>query len=165
MKIAFATDDLDLLARCFERFPAETRQVLRGWMHAATLFLQGEVIERTPAAEGALRASVHPWMQEIPGGMLGGVGTSLAYAEAVELGSKPHMPPIQPLEQWVRTKLGKSGKEGTQIARSIQWHISHYGTPAAGMFHRGLSVGAGEIARQFGLAIEQLRARVFGGAR
>lgn len=165
MKVVLATDDLDVVRRAFDRFPELARQELRMAMHAATLYLQREVVERTPAAEGTLRDSIHPFVQELPGGMLGVVGTSLAYAEAVELGTKPHMPPIAPLEQWVRTKLGKSGKEGASIARSIQWHISHYGTPGAGMFHRGLTAGIGEIGRLFGDALQRLRTRLAEGGR
>ena len=45
---------------------------------------------------------------------------SVPYAVAVEFGSAPHMPPVDPLIGWVGRKLGKSGKEG----KSIGWAIA-----------------------------------------
>lgn len=162
MNIVFDTGSLETLARAFERFPDLAREEVGRFMHAATAHLQGEVIEHTPAAEGVLRGSIHPYVQEIPGGMLGGVGTALAYAEAVELGTRPHWAPIAPLEQWARTKLGLGPKEAASAARGIQRAIAARGTPAAGMFHRALAANAGEIARQFNLAMQRLRSRLEG---
>lgn len=160
MSMVFDTASIEILQQAFARFPDLARDELRRFMAWASIFLQGEVIDRTPAAEGALRDSVHPFIEEVPGGMHGGAGTALAYAIPVELGTKPHMPPIGPLEQWVRTKLGKGGKDATRIARAIQWKISHYGTPGAGMFHRALAANRGELARQFALSMIRLRDRL-----
>lgn len=55
------------------------------------------------------------------------VGSKLEYAPHIEFGTKPHFPPLEPIEEWVRLKLQK--KEFESIAEAIAWHIYHYGTP------------------------------------
>lgn len=45
-------------------------------------------------------------------------GTASKYAAAVEFGSKPHFPPIAPIERWAKIKLGQPGL-GFLIARKI----------------------------------------------
>ena len=46
---------------------------------------------------------------------------SAPYAEVIEFGSEPHMPPVKPIERWVRLKLGITNE---QEARSIAWAIA-----------------------------------------
>lgn len=165
MQLVLDTGSLDVLAQAFERFPEFARQELRVFGHAATQYLQGEVVDRTPAAEGALRASAFTYVEELPSGMIGVVAMSSPYVEAVELGTKPHMPPIEPLEQWVKTKLGLSGKEGARAARGIQWKIYHHGTEGAHMFERALDDGAAEVERQFAATMRRLADRLAGAAQ
>lgn len=165
MKIVFDTASLETFRRAFEQFPALARIEFYRFAQGATALLQGEVVERTPAAEGVLRGSIIGGVQEIPGGMLGFVGTAQPYAEAVELGTKPHMPPIAPLEQWVRTKIGLSGKRATAMARGIQWKIFHHGTKGAFMFREALQANRGAVAEQFAQAMARLRSRFEGSAQ
>lgn len=157
MRFVFDTESLRTLDIAFANFPDKTRQEMRRFMHGATQFLQGEVVDRTPAAQGNLRASIGSDVEETGVGLIGVVSTSMAYAVPVELGTKPHMAPIEPLEQWVRVKLGLSQKAATSVARSIQWKIAHYGTPAAGMFHRGFAAGRGQVETLFSASMERLR--------
>ena len=175
MKFVFDTADLAILARAFAAAPELARDEARRFLHAATEYLKGEVVERTPAAAGTLRASIAAAgtlrasiaaaVEEDGPGLLGVVATSLAYAVPVELGTKPHMPPIEPLEQWVRTRLGLSDKAAASAARRIQWKIAHYGTPAAGMFHRGFAAGRANVERMFADAMARLRDRIVEAAR
>lgn len=49
----------------------------------------------------------------------------------IEFGTSPHMPPLQPIEDWVRRKrsdLGVKDGEIKKVARAIQMKISKYGT-------------------------------------
>lgn len=46
------------------------------------------------------------------------IGVGELYGAAVEFGTRPHFPPVAPLERWAQTKLGKSGL-GFVIARKI----------------------------------------------
>jgi hypothetical protein len=110
------------------------RGVLEGQMLG-----EREVKERTPTSgAGTLRDSIGALPIELSGErVVGLVGTALAYAEPVELGSKPHMPPIEPLFDWVKRKLGLGNADDGKalgIARAIQWEIFHFGTKGAFMF-------------------------------
>lgn len=105
----------------------------------ASLLLQRETAERTPSAAGALRNSIIAAMPERRGGaVLGVVGSPLAYAEPVELGTKPHMPPLQPIIDWVNLRLGLKNAEATKAAEAIRWKIYRHGTKGAFMFQEAL---------------------------
>ncbi len=165
MDFVFDTSSLAILEQAFEHFPQMARDQAKAFLRASTVYLQGEVVERTPAAQGILRQSIGATVESDGVGVLGVVGTSLAYAVPVELGTRPHMPPIAPLEQWVAKKLGISGKAGTAVARRIQWKIARYGTPAAGMFHRGFSAGRANVERLFATYMTRLRDQVVAAAK
>jgi len=62
-------------------------------------------------------------------GVIGVVGSPMNYAIAVELGTKPHFPPIEPLIDWVKAKLGiTSEKAARGAAFAIAKKISMFGT-------------------------------------
>ena len=46
------------------------------------------------------------------------VGTNVHYAPYVEFGTRPHMPPVEPLVEWAHLKL-HDDKAGYKIARAI----------------------------------------------
>lgn len=58
------------------------------------------------------------------------VGTDLTYAKAVEWGSRPHFPPVAPLELWVRRKLRVPARRARSVAFLVARKISKRGTPA-----------------------------------
>lgn len=107
----------------------------------ASMFAEREVKERTPTSgAGTLRDSIGALPVAISGAAISaGVGTSLAYAAAVELGSKPHWAPIAPLLEWVQRKLGLSGEEAEAAAQSIQYKIAARGTEGSFMFRDGFA--------------------------
>lgn len=107
----------------------------------AALLVQREVVERTPrGATAALANSIQARDPEIlPEGVIAAVGTSLSYAEPVELGTRPHMPPVEPIQLWVQAKLGISDpEEAERVAYLIAWKIKARGTEGAFMFEKGL---------------------------
>ncbi|MBS7539756.1 HK97 gp10 family phage protein [Ancylobacter lacus] len=111
------------------------------------LLLEREIRERTPTSgAGTLRDSIGALPVVVAQPVItGDVGTSLSYAQPVELGSRPHMPPVEPLVDWVRRKLGKRGKEGRGIAFAIARKIAKEGTPAVHMFEEGLKATQAQI--------------------
>ncbi|WP_127088330.1 hypothetical protein [Aquabacter cavernae] len=110
------------------------------------LLLEREVRELTPAYQGLLRDSIGAQPLEMSGTVISGsVGTALAYALPVELGARPHMPPVEPLVDWVRRKLGKGGKEGRGVAWAIARKMAKKGTPGRFMFRDGLAATQGQI--------------------
>ncbi len=51
------------------------------------------------------------------------------YAEAIEYGTDPHMPPVAPIERWVRKKLLiQNPKEARSIAWAVAKAIKKQGT-------------------------------------
>lgn len=150
------------LQQAFSMAPEIVREELGAFAHAATQHLRSEVVDRTPAAMGTLRASIHGSVERMADGVLGVVGTVQPYAVPVELGTKPHFPPVQALEDWVRQKLGLSGKEARSAAFLIARKISKKGTKGHFMFRDAFKVNAGEVQRQFDQAVSRIVARIGG---
>lgn len=137
---ALITHTLPDLAALWDQAPQIAEKHLRAAMEEALLFLQREVQEATPTgAHQLLRKSItaEP-VQRLASGLLGVVdvkqGSALDYAVAVELGTKPHMPPIAPLVDWAKAKLGLDPDEAEAAAHGIAWKIFHQGTKGAHMF-------------------------------
>lgn len=102
------------------------------------LLLEREVKERTPVGvHGAagLRGSVNS--KSVRFGLERvetAVGTPLPYAVPVETGSRPHFPPLLPIQDWVESKLGLSPEEARGVAFAIARKISKHGTEGKFMF-------------------------------
>jgi len=133
--------------------------------------LAGVIGKNASVATGALAGSFEPMSQFTPMRAFIGVGSPLwfgagGYGEYVELGTKPHWAPIEPLIRWVEQKIQphvlavgvefSSGRAlptraGTKklrgdarqraiqsIARAIQVKIAKKGTPAQFFVKRSL---------------------------
>jgi len=72
-----------------------------------------------------------------------GVSTSF-YSNFVEFGTRPHTPPLEPLEYWVTRKFGLQGDEARQRAKLVQMSISHRGTRARYHFQHAWKERGGE---------------------
>jgi len=106
-----------------------------GLDEAAALFTR-EVKEATPVGvTGLLRQSITNERRDEGDELAARIFSPLVYAAPVELGTKPHYPPIEPLQDWVRKKLDVTEEEDVQrVARLIQWKIGRKGTRARNMF-------------------------------
>lgn len=144
------------------RAPAVLLEELTPAIVESQLLLEREVREHTPTSgAGTLRDSIGALPVTISETEVsGGVGTSLSYALPVELGSRPHRPPVEPLTDWVRRKLGKKGKEARSVAFAIARKIEREGTPARNMFSEGLSRTQGQIAELLEAAAERATRRI-----
>ena len=83
---------------------------------------------------GDLRKRIH-----VEQGSRGSIITAVVrpgvrYAVFVHEGTRPHFPPLAPLEVWVRRKLRVKGTEVTRVAKSIQYKIGRHGTTAFPFF-------------------------------
>jgi HK97 gp10 family phage protein len=74
-----------------------------------------------------------------------------AYGAAVEYGSRPHWPPIEPMEKWGRIKLGQPGL-GFLIARKI----SRVGTKEKPYLRPALENNISNITSIISSAVEYL---------
>ena len=97
-----------------------------GLMDVAELIL-ADSQDKVPVDEGMLKKSGH-----INDSYLNKeVVYDAPHSVIIEFGTSPHMPPLQPIEDWVRRKRGDLGvKDGEikKVARAIQMKISKYGT-------------------------------------
>lgn len=129
---------LDELVDLWDKAPELVRQELTRAATEATLFLEREVIDATPVGVyggAGLRGSISSQVQQLPKGVNGIVGSNSLYAIAVELGTKPHFPPIAPLVDWVKAKLDISDdKKAHQVAFLVARKISVKGTEGQHMF-------------------------------
>lgn len=100
------------------------------------ILVQGELMQSLPKGAGGvgggagLAASVSYGVERTASGAIAEIGSPLEYAEHVEFGTKPHFPPIQPLQDWVEVKLGVRGNEARSVAYAIAVSIGRRGTPA-----------------------------------
>ncbi len=174
---------MDTLERALAEAPDVLDQEMRRFFAWATTLLQGEVQDRTPAAEGHLRNSIIGRTEISPSGMLGVIGTPLDYAPAVELGTKPH--PVSeagilsiaqwamrklPLGQAVSLKTGKplknKGVEESALAaaHAIAWKIKRYGTQGAFMFRDAFAANSARVVAQWETMLRRVIERLGGGA-
>lgn len=150
------------LAAAWAKAPDVVREELTAAMEASLAGLQPAVQELTPiGAYGLLRQSeIAQPVQTLADQVIGVVGTSLNYAEAVELGTRPHMPPVEALEDWVKAKLHVDEADAHRVAFLVARKIAISGTPAVGMFHRGLNSQKAVIAQRFEAARNRIVARL-----
>lgn len=119
---------------------------------------QQAIVPLTPVDRGMLRAGVQTSVLGESASLVGKVFNPLGYALAVELGARPHFPPVAPLEAWARRKLGQAGL-GFVIARAI----ARRGTKGALMFTRAFEKVKPRIEARFQLALQRIRERLEGG--
>lgn len=133
-----------------------------GW--EASLLLQREIQELTPSGiggGGGLKGSIAAQEPVVLGdSVIGIVGTSLAYAVPVEMGTKPHMPPIEPLQDWAKHKLGLSEDEAKGAARAIAMKIKARGTEGAHMFEKAFAANRGQVETIFERAAARIPGRI-----
>ncbi len=162
--VSISARGLDTLQRAFELAPDMAREEMLASMTEAGLLLEREVKDAMPAVSGLTRASVTSDAWSTPAGVLGVVGSALASAAAVELGSRPHMPPVEAIEMWVRDAKGLSGKEATREAWRVAMGIKHYGTKAQRPFRNTLEKQRNYVGREFEDCCERIARRLAGAA-
>lgn len=109
------------LKKLTEEYPAASRDARKARLTEALLLLERVVKEKTPEGAGPihLRDSFFSTVDWIGDQFKGIFGTPLAHGEPVEYGTKPHFPPIAPLQHWVEKILGLEGKKARSVAFAI----------------------------------------------
>lgn len=158
LDLSLAGSDAALAA--LDQYPERYAHELTAAMLEAGLLLEREVKERAPVGVGGAAgyrgsiAAIPPYMN---GDILtGGAGTSSPYAIPVELGTRPHFPPVQPLADWVRAKLGEHDPQAARaIAFCIARKIAAHGTQGQHVFKRALDAAQAQLAGVFDRAVER----------
>ena len=82
----------------------------------STMAIHSGVRQRLPVDTGFLRTSYKFALEN--GGLTGTVYSDSKYSIYIEFGTKPHFPPVAPLEEWAR-RHGMPPGTGFLIARKI----------------------------------------------
>ena len=132
------------------------------FIETAVLYLQAEVKQRTPVgvhgAEGGLLSTILTEVFDKGTPHIKGIVTSnSAYALPVEKGTKPHMPPTDPIKLWVQKRLGiEDEKESRQVAFAIAMKMKKKGTKGQFMFQNAWDKNLPKLrrmARELGFKI------------
>lgn len=137
---------LGTLARRLERHLG--RAVMRG-----ARMIQRVAHRRAPRDTGEFAGSIDVRLR---GPLEAEVGSHLQHAAAIEFGSRPHMPPFEPIRLWVRRNRGKLGitaRQVDRVARFVQRKIARVGTPEHRVLRGALEQVQGDIVREVEAAV------------
>lgn len=156
------------VTRAFAQAPEIVMDELETAMGSALAYLQRETQENTPTDLGTLRQAFVTDVQSL--GLLdavfGTLSNPLPYALPVELGTKPHFPPLQPLAEWAMRHIEyfitaeDPAPDPWAIGRAIQRKIGRQGSPGYGMARFALIDGRETIAAEFADAAGRIAARI-----
>lgn len=178
MRIDIDIQGADELLRQFDIAPDIVREELTAAMVESQALAEREAKEGTPigvGAAGGLRGSIAALTPEFGRGeVIGVVGSALDYAVPVELGTKPHFPPIlyltgeqESLDDWVRSPQGlgiDDDEEAVDVALAVARKIASQGTEGAFMFEEAFEATQAQVQQNFAEARDRIGARL-GGAR
>jgi len=164
IKFQIDTSEIEHLARLMPWMREVIAEEMKAAMDESGLLLTGLVADRTPVNYGVLRSSI-----EFPQGYMVR-GTSVAeltgtiaaskkdsisgtsaheYANYVEFGTRPHLPPVGPLILWALRKFGVGVDEAYDIAKGVQYKIAARGTEGAHMFRDAWNLGGKKRVSEF----------------
>lgn len=157
------------ITAAFAQAPEIVLDELEATMGSVLLYLQRETQERTPTDLGQLRSAFVTDVQSFAqlDAVFGTLSNALPYALPVELGTKPHFPPLAPLADWALRHIeyfsagsGDDVPDPWLIARGIQRKIGRQGSPGYGMARFALLDGRETIAAEFAEAGARITARI-----
>lgn len=155
---------LDALQRGLAQAPEQTQRELLGAMMQATLLVEREVKDRMPKVSGISAASIASDAFSTPVGVIGTVGSSQPSVLFVELGTKPHMPPVQALVPWVRAVLGVDAKRAPSVAFLVARKIAKKGTKPQEHFAKAVASTESQVLRMFEAAAGRVADHLAGAA-
>ncbi len=148
IRVEFDASEVAAVAEAWKRAPDIIADELVVGVLEASLYVERQVKERTPTTTNLLRSSIGAREPRRAGDeIIGAVGTSIGYAIPVELGTKPHFPPIQALSDWARLKFGLPPEEAERVGFAVARKIAREGTKGAFMFERGIEASETVVAR------------------
>ena len=161
-------------AKSYAKFLKTAPEILREESKAGItemlLLLEREIKEDTPVGVGGsagLRGSItHDLRGTTQDTLQGRVFSPLAHAQAVEYGTKPHLPPWVALMDWVEAKLGITDPDeviGVSIAIALK--IKARGTEGKHMFKNNFNERQPQISRRLSDAIDRTFARLKAGEK
>lgn len=151
--VSASAESMAKLATIYRQAPQQFEELVTAAVYEAALFSEAQIKENAPrGASHVLGASFFSNVTALGAGdVLGVVSTPILYAEAVEIGTKPHMPPIAPIEEWVAEVIAPPEEDGVdvvnKIATLVALKIKKHGTEGQ-FFVRNASVAAEPIMQR-----------------
>ena len=145
--------------------PEFTQKVLKTTMHEAVKLVNAEVTDAIPLVTGISAKSITSDVISSPAGVLGVVASSQASVVALELGTRPHMPPVAALEPWVKAVLGiREPKEIKSVAFLVARKISRVGTEPKKPFAKAAASTQAQVLAMYERAAQQVVDHLRGAA-
>lgn len=164
MNLSVSMPAMDAISRGLLEAPAFARKVLEEATTEATLLLQREWQDNLPRVSGLTAKSITSDVASTPAGVLGITGSSQASALYVEVGTKPHMPPVAAMVPWVKAVLGiTEPKQVKRVAFLVARKIAVHGTPAQRPMGKAVETTQGQIAAMFERAAGRIADHLAGG--
>lgn len=168
MELRLDVETAGVISAAFAKAPAMVVAEMESTMGSVMLYLQGQTQDRTPTDLSNLRNAFQYTVQSSEGFglVVGTLSNALPYAIPVELGTKPHFPPLEPLADWAlrHIEFFVSAENPTpdpwQVARGIQRKIGRVGSPGYGMARFALLDGRETIAAEFAECAARITARI-----
>lgn len=158
--VHISIEGLEAIARGMQAAPEAARRELLAAATEAVMLAEREVKERMPRVSGLTANSIAGDAFSTPTGVLGTVGSSQPSAIFVELGTRPHMPPVDALVPWVREALGVEPAREREVAFLVARKIAKHGTQAQRPFALTAQAVQGQITRLFEDAAARIAAHL-----
>jgi hypothetical protein len=165
LSVEFDPKDVRRMLRAWDRAPEIMEVEMRAFFKSVTARFHEDVVQLMDMSEvsatGALRTSIIGRVEILPGiGIEAAVGSPLTYAVPVELGTRPHMPPVAPLVNWAIKRLGVRGREAQRAGRAIAFKIAREGTKGKFMFTDAFAENKPQIEAGFKIAVARAIRRI-----
>ena len=149
MEIFSAKVDLEGVRDLVKRYPEESQAAQVAKITEALLLLESTIKPMVPVGAGPIHLRDTIFQKTMVEGesVWGMIGTPAEYGLPVEMGTRPHFPPVAPIQFWVEKGMGLTGKEAKSVAFLIARAISRRGTPARQPFESGYEEVASTVDR------------------
>ncbi len=116
MNIEIDKRTLDKLQRQLKEVAKKDKKAALKGMIATGYEIHSEAVKKVPVDMGRLRTSLA--VESDSNKMEVRIGTNVKYAPFVEFGTRPHTPPIEPIQEWADRK----GADAGAVWMSIRKH-------------------------------------------
>lgn len=166
MNITLDAGDFAQLADFWKRAPDITRARLKQAMTAVDADQVAYLKRNLPRGAGGaagLSGSVTSEEHALADAVIGVTYAQKDYAVYVELGTKPHWMPIQPLIDWVKVKIGLLDESAKSVAYAIRASIAKKGTRAQPVWQHTFAERAQYRSATFDAAMTAIARDLAGG--
>lgn len=162
MNLQIELDQAVQVQRAFAAAPGIVLDEVTRAVGSSMAYLHREVVDGTPKDLGTLRGAFiyDVTRSELLDAVFGDLTNPITYALPVEMGTKPHYPPLEPLIGWVERKMDLFGDEAEARARAIQRKIGRFGSPGYGMVRFAWIDGQSTVKAEFAEAAQRIEARI-----